>query len=126
GNRRGKDGSFLGQNGRPEYVRQCIEDSLRRLAVGHVDLYYLHRVDPKTPIEETVGAMAELVREGKVRWLGLSEAAPATIRRTQFIRSARCKPNIRCSAASPKTRSCRRCVSSASASSRTALSAAAS
>jgi aryl-alcohol dehydrogenase-like predicted oxidoreductase len=70
-----------GQNGRPEYVRSAIEGSLRRLNVDHVDLYYLHRVDPATPIEETVGAMAELVREGKVGHLGLSEAAPDTIRR---------------------------------------------
>jgi aryl-alcohol dehydrogenase-like predicted oxidoreductase len=70
-----------GQDGRPEYVREAIEGSLRRLGVDHVDLYYLHRVDPDTPIEETVGAMGELVTEGKVRFLGLSEAAPETIRR---------------------------------------------
>jgi aryl-alcohol dehydrogenase-like predicted oxidoreductase len=70
-----------GQDGRPEYVRQAIEGSLRRLGVDHVDLYYQHRVDPDTPIEETVGAMGELVTEGKVRFLGLSEAAPETIRR---------------------------------------------
>jgi aryl-alcohol dehydrogenase-like predicted oxidoreductase len=62
-------------------VRECIEGSLRRLAVDHVDLYYQHRVDPKTPIEETVGAMGELVSEGKVRYLGLSEAGPETLRR---------------------------------------------
>jgi aryl-alcohol dehydrogenase-like predicted oxidoreductase len=67
-------------NGRPEYVRQACEGSLARLGVDHIDLYYQHRVDPDTPIEETVGAMAELVAEGKVRFLGLSEAAPATIR----------------------------------------------
>ncbi len=72
-------------NGRPEYVRQSCEGSLSRLGVDHIDLYYLHRVDPATPIEETVGAMAELVREGKVRWLGLSEAAPATIRRAHAV-----------------------------------------
>ena len=72
--RRGVDGS-------PEYVKRACEGSLRRLGVDHVDLYYQHRVDPDTPIEETVGAMAELVAEGKVRYLGLSEAAPATIRR---------------------------------------------
>jgi aryl-alcohol dehydrogenase-like predicted oxidoreductase len=72
--RRGVDGS-------PEYVKRACEGSLRRLGVDHVDLYYQHRVDPGTPIEETVGAMAELVAEGKVRYLGLSEAAPATIRR---------------------------------------------
>ena len=81
GNVRGKDGSWLGVNGKPEYVRSCCEDSLRRLGVDTIDLYYQHRVDPDTPIEETVGAMADLVRQGKVRCLGLSEAAPATIRR---------------------------------------------
>jgi aryl-alcohol dehydrogenase-like predicted oxidoreductase len=70
-----------GVNGRPEYVRQSCEDSLRRLQTDHIDLYYQHRVDPDTPIEETVGAMAELVAEGKVRYLGLSEAAPDTVRR---------------------------------------------
>lgn len=75
------NGQFRGQNGSPDYVRQSIEGSLQRLGVDHVDLYYLHRVDPNTPIEETVGAMGELVTEGKVRYLGLSEAAPATIRR---------------------------------------------
>jgi aryl-alcohol dehydrogenase-like predicted oxidoreductase len=81
GNVRGKDGSWLGVNGKPDYVHSCCEASLRRLGVDVIDLYYQHRVDPETPIEETVGAMAELVREGKVRFLGLSEAAPATIRR---------------------------------------------
>ncbi len=81
GNVRGKDGSWLGVNGKPEYVRSCCEASLRRLGVDVIDLYYQHRVDPETPIEETVGAMAELVRQGKVRYLGLSEAAPATIRK---------------------------------------------
>jgi aryl-alcohol dehydrogenase-like predicted oxidoreductase len=68
-------------DGRPEYVRSACEASLRRLGVDHIDLYYQHRVDPKTPIEETVGAMGELVSEGKVRFLGLSEAGPETIRR---------------------------------------------
>ncbi|MFI5614798.1 aldo/keto reductase [Amycolatopsis sp. NPDC051903] len=72
-------------NGRPEYVRERIEESLRRLGTDHVDLYYQHRVDPDTPIEETVGAMAELVTEGKVRYLGLSEAAPDTIRRAHAV-----------------------------------------
>jgi aryl-alcohol dehydrogenase-like predicted oxidoreductase len=81
GNVRGQDGSWMGVNGKPEYVRSCCEASLRRLGVDVIDLYYQHRVDPNTPIEETVRAMAELVREGKVRHLGLSEAAPATIRR---------------------------------------------
>ena len=81
GNVRGADGSWQGVNGKPEYVRTCCEASLRRLGVEVIDLYYQHRVDPATPIEETVGAMADLVRQGKVRHLGLSEAAPATIRR---------------------------------------------
>ena len=81
GNVRTADGKFLGINGRPEYVRQACDASLKRLGVDHIDLYYQHRVDRETPIEETVGAMAELVRAGKVRHLGLSEAGPATIRR---------------------------------------------
>ncbi|HEX2190374.1 MAG TPA: aldo/keto reductase [Longimicrobiaceae bacterium] len=81
GNSRGENGEFLGVRGDPEYVRQACDASLRRLGVDHVDLYYQHRVDPGVPIEETVGAMAELVRAGKVRYLGLSEAAPETIRR---------------------------------------------
>ena len=81
GNVRGEDGSWLGVSGKPEYVRSCCEKSLKRLGIEVIDLYYQHRVDPETPIEETVGAMADLVREGKVRYLGLSEAAPATIRR---------------------------------------------
>jgi aryl-alcohol dehydrogenase-like predicted oxidoreductase len=85
GNQRGADGSFQGVNGRPEYVRACCDASLRRLGVERIDLYYQHRVDPKVPIEETVGAMAELVKAGKVRWLGLSEAAPATIRRAHAV-----------------------------------------
>jgi aryl-alcohol dehydrogenase-like predicted oxidoreductase len=85
GNERSADGAFLGVNGRPEYVRACCDGSLRRLGVDRIDLYYQHRVDPKVPIEETVGAMAELVKAGKVRWLGLSEAAPATIRRAHAI-----------------------------------------
>jgi len=81
GNQRGLDGSFLGVNGRPEYVRAACEMSLRRLQVSVIDLYCQHRVDPKVPIEETVGAMAKLVEEGKVRYLGLSEAGSATLRR---------------------------------------------
>jgi aryl-alcohol dehydrogenase-like predicted oxidoreductase len=85
GNVRAPDGAYLGIDGRPEYVRQACDASLRRLGVDTIDLYYQHRVDPNTPIEETVGAMAELVREGKVRWLGLSEAAPATIRRAHAV-----------------------------------------
>jgi aryl-alcohol dehydrogenase-like predicted oxidoreductase len=81
GNVRGENGEFLGIRGDPEYVRKACDASLQRLGVEHIDLYYQHRVDTKVPIEETVGAMAELVRAGKVRYLGLSEAAPATIRR---------------------------------------------
>ncbi len=80
GNVRGKDGAMLGINGRPEYVRQACEASLKRLGIETIDLYYQHRVDPQTPIEETVGAMARLVEEGKVRFLGLSEASVQTIR----------------------------------------------
>lgn len=82
---RGPDGSWQGINGRPEYVREACDGSLRRLGVDHIDLYYQHRVDPTVPIEETVGAMGELVRQGKVRYLGLSEAAPPTIRRAQAV-----------------------------------------
>src|SRR5256884_7832962 len=81
GNVRGPDGSFRGVNGRPEYVRAACDASLKRLGVDTIDLYYQHRVDRTVPIEETVGAMAGLVREGKVRYLGLSEASPATLRR---------------------------------------------
>jgi aryl-alcohol dehydrogenase-like predicted oxidoreductase len=81
GNQRGEDGSFLGVNGRPDYVRKSCDGSLQRLGVDHIDLYYQHRVDRSVPIEETVGAMADLVKEGKVRFLGLSEASAATIRR---------------------------------------------
>ena len=81
GNVRRPDGSWVGVSGRPEYVRQACDASLARLGVDHIDLYYQHRVDPSVPIEETIGAMAALVRAGKVRYLGLSEAAPATIRR---------------------------------------------
>ena len=85
GNVRGPQGEFLGVRGDPAYVRQCCDDSLRRLNVETIDLYYQHRVDPKVPIEDTVGAMAELVAAGKVRHLGLSEAAPATIRRAAKV-----------------------------------------
>jgi aryl-alcohol dehydrogenase-like predicted oxidoreductase len=79
------DSSRRGISGRPEYVKQAIEGSLGRLGVDYVDLYYQHRVDPDTPIEETVGAMADLVRDGKVRYIGLSEAAPETIRRAHAV-----------------------------------------
>ena len=85
GNMRGDDGAFLGINGRPEYVRKACDASLQRLGVDHIDLYYQHRVDASVPIEETVGAMAELVRAGKVTHLGLSEAAPQTIRRAHNV-----------------------------------------
>lgn len=85
GNMRGDDGSLEGVNGRPDYVRSSCEASLRRLGVDTIDLYYQHRVDPDTPIEDTVGAMAKLVEEGKVRYLGLSEAAPQTIRKANAV-----------------------------------------
>ncbi len=85
GNVRGTDGSFKGIDGSPEYVRSCAEASLRRLGVDTIDLYYQHRVDTKVPIEETVGAMAELVKAGKVKYLGLSEAAADTIERAHRV-----------------------------------------
>jgi len=81
GNVRGDDGSFKGISGRPEYVREACDASLKRLGLDVIDLYYQHRVDPQVPIEDTVGAMAELVAAGKVKYLGLSEAGPETIRR---------------------------------------------
>jgi len=85
GNERREDGSYVGLNGRPEYVLAACDASLARLGVDHIDLYYQHRVDPGVPIEDTVGAMASLVQAGKVRHLGLSEAAPATIRRATAV-----------------------------------------
>ncbi len=85
GNVRSAAGAFVGVNGRPDYVRSACDASLQRLGVEQIDLYYQHRVDPNVPIEETVGAMAELVSMGKVRYLGLSEAAPATIRRAHAV-----------------------------------------
>jgi aryl-alcohol dehydrogenase-like predicted oxidoreductase len=85
GQERLEDGTLVGVNGRPEYVREACDASLSRLGVDHVDLYYQHRVDPETPIEETVGAMKELVEAGKVRFLGLSEAGPETIRRAHAV-----------------------------------------
>ena len=85
GNVRGPNGEFLGVNGRPEYVKRACDASLKRLGVTHIDLYYQHRVDPNTPIEDTVGAMAELVEQGKVRFLGMSEAASGTIRRAANV-----------------------------------------
>ncbi len=85
GNVRKADGSWLGINGKPGYVKEACDASLKRLGVSTIDLYYQHRVDADTPIEDTVGAMAELVAAGKVRYLGLSEAAPATIRRAHAV-----------------------------------------
>jgi aryl-alcohol dehydrogenase-like predicted oxidoreductase len=85
GNERGEDGSYKGINGSPDYVRRACDASLERLGIDHIDLYYQHRVDTSVPIEETVGAMAELVAAGKVGYLGLSEAGPETIRRATSI-----------------------------------------
>jgi aryl-alcohol dehydrogenase-like predicted oxidoreductase len=85
GNMRAPDGRFIGQNGRPEYVKGACDASLQRLGVDHIDLYYQHRVDRAVPIEDTVGAMADLVRDGKVRFLGLSEASAQTIRRAHAV-----------------------------------------
>jgi len=85
GNMRGEDGAFLGISGKADYVRKACDASLQRLGVDHIDLYYQHRVDRTTPIEETIGAMADLVRAGKVRHLGMSEAAPQTIRRAHAV-----------------------------------------
>jgi aryl-alcohol dehydrogenase-like predicted oxidoreductase len=85
GNVRGPNGEFLGVRGDAPYIKDCCDASLKRLGVDVIDLYYQHRVDPKTPIEDTIGAMAELVKAGKVRYLGLSEAAPATIRRAAKV-----------------------------------------
>jgi aryl-alcohol dehydrogenase-like predicted oxidoreductase len=85
GNVRGEDGSFQGVRGDAAYVRECCDASLQRLGVDHIDLYYQHRVDPETPIEETVGAMKELVEAGKVRYLGLSEAGVGTIRKAHAV-----------------------------------------
>ena len=85
GNMRGPNGEFLGISGSPEYVRKACDASLQRLGVDHIDLYYQHRVDQTTPIEDTVGAMAELVAAGKVRHLGLSEASPTTIRKAHAV-----------------------------------------
>jgi aryl-alcohol dehydrogenase-like predicted oxidoreductase len=85
GNERREDGSWVGINGTPDYVHRACNASLQRLGTDHIDLYYQHRVDPDTPIEETVGAMAELVQQGKVRRIGLSEASPSTLRRAQAV-----------------------------------------
>jgi aryl-alcohol dehydrogenase-like predicted oxidoreductase len=85
GNVRGPNGEFLGVNGKPDYIRQQCDLSLKRLGVDVIDLYYQHRVDPNTPIEETITAMAELVKEGKVRYLGMSECSAATLRRAYKV-----------------------------------------
>jgi len=85
GSVRGEDGSYLGVNGHPDYVKKACDASLQRLGVDHIDLYYQHRVDPGVPIEETIGAMADLVKEGKVRYLGMSEAKPETLRRAYAV-----------------------------------------
>src|SRR5918999_724584 len=87
GNVRGPNREYLGVSGRPEYVRSACDASLTRLGVDHIDLYYQHRVDRTVPIEDTVGAMGDLVRQGKVRYLGLSEASPQTIRRAHAVHS---------------------------------------
>jgi aryl-alcohol dehydrogenase-like predicted oxidoreductase len=85
GSMRGTDGAFLGISGTPDYVRKACDASLARLQVDHIDLYYQHRVDRTVPIEDTIGAMAELVQQGKVRYLGMSEASPATLRRAVAV-----------------------------------------
>ncbi len=85
GIQRGEDNSFRGISGSPEYVRSACEESLKRLNIDYIDLYYQHRVDPKVPIEDTVGAMAELVQQGKVRYIGLSEASATTIKRAAKV-----------------------------------------
>jgi aryl-alcohol dehydrogenase-like predicted oxidoreductase len=85
GNQRGENGEFLGIRGDADYVKECCDASLKRLGVDHIDLYYQHRVDPSIPIEETIGAMVDLVKAGKVRYLGMSEAAPETIRRAYKV-----------------------------------------
>ena len=127
GNVRGENGEFLGIRGDAEYVRNACEASLQRLGLDHIDLYYQHRVDAETPIEETVGAMAELVQEGKVRYLGLSEAGSETIRKAaESTRSRRSRASTPCGSARSRRRSFRPCASWASASSPTRRSAAAS
>jgi aryl-alcohol dehydrogenase-like predicted oxidoreductase len=106
GNERREDGSWVGINGRPDYVRAACDASLQRLGVDHIDLYYQHRVDKTVPIEDTVGAMAELVEAGKIRHLGLSEASADTIRRAHaFIRSPRCRLSIHSGSGSRRRRS---------------------
>ena len=110
GNMRGEKGEFLGVNGAPEYVRSSCEGSLKRLGVETIDLYYQHRVDPNVPIEDTVGEMARLKDEGKIR-------RRRSARRMRRIRSRRSRPSCRCGAAMPRRKCFRRCASSASATS---------
>src|ERR1700744_5243307 len=106
-------GPTRGRDGSPKNAKRVADESLRRLGTDHIDLYYQHRVDPDVPIEETVGAMGELVEAGKVRFIGLSEAAPERIRRA---RCRRCRASTRCGRVTPRTRCCRRCASWGSAS----------
>jgi aryl-alcohol dehydrogenase-like predicted oxidoreductase len=104
GNIRGPNGERGGTNGKPDYVPQALEKSLQRLGVDHIDLYYLHRIDPDVPIEDTVGAMARLVEQGKVRFIGICEAGAQTIRRAHA--TARYRWNTRCGPATPRRKSC--------------------
>jgi aryl-alcohol dehydrogenase-like predicted oxidoreductase len=118
GNERREDGSWIGVNGKPEYVRSACDASLERLGVDHIDLYYQHRIDPEVPVEETVGAMKELVEAGKVRYLGLSEAAPGpSAGPTRNIRSARSSRTTRSLPETWRERYCLPCASWASVSS---------
>ncbi len=120
GNVRDANGAWIDVSGKPEYVQKSCDASLQRLGIDTIDLYYQHRVDDKTPIEDTVGAMTRLVEQGKVRFLGLSEAAPATLRRAYKVHSiAAPRRNIRSGRAILKRGRCRPVVNSASPSSRT-------
>ena len=116
GNEREADGTMLGVNGKPEYVHKACEASLERLGVDHIDLYYQHRVDKTVPIEETVGAMAKLVEAGKVRYLGLSEASPDSIRRAAAVHPiAALQTEYSLWSRDPESESCPPCASSGSA-----------
>ena len=111
----------------PEYARQAVDASLARLGIDHIDVYYLHRRDPKVPIEDTVGALADLVAQGKIRHIGLSEVSAGTLRRpTPCIRSPRCRASTHCGSAGLRPRCCPQRASSVSPSCRTRRSAAAS
>ena len=113
--RKKEDPAFWEISGKPDYVRSACEASLKRLGVDHIDLYYQHRVDPATPIEETVGAMAGLVKAGKVKYLGLSEASPATIRRAHRVHPITAlQTEFSLWERHPKQKSFRRCGSSES------------